>query len=113
MKANYYDAARQNEEVFRNVLRDLKTNRDKRPMGCYIPENLESELSLDEIFRMYSEGNRIGQFTITTFARLSRDVATIGFRDVAPLSGCGAELEYLVKEDNSVEYRRPVLTMMS
>lgn len=33
---NYYQIARENEEVFRNVLRDLKANRAKRPMGSYV-----------------------------------------------------------------------------
>ena len=110
---DYYPIARENEEVFRNVLKDLHDNRGKRPMGIYIPEDLETEASLDKIFQMYSEGQRIGRFTITSFSRPEKTRATIGFKDVAPLSGGGAELEYLVNDDNSVKYEKPGFTMMS
>ena len=110
---NYYQVARENEELFRNVLRDLRDNRAKRPMGRYVPENLETEIELDKIFQKYSEGHRHGIFTITTFTRPKKDAATIGFQDIAILSGGGATLEYLVKEDNSVEYQRPTFTVMS
>ena len=110
---SYYQAARENEAVFRNLLRDLRDNRAKRPMGHFIPEDLNPEATLDEIFQKYSEGQRFGRFTITTFTRPKIDTATIGFQDIAPISGGGATLEYLVKEDNSVEYQKPAFTMMS
>lgn len=110
---DYYQTARENEAVFRNVLRDLRDQRTKRPMGQYVPEDLETEARLDEIFKRYSEGIRLGIFTITSFSRPEKTKATIGFEDVAILSGGGAELEYLVKEDNSVEYQKPVFTMRS
>ena len=110
---DYYETARENEEVFRNVLRDLRDNREKRPMGMYVPENLETEASLDEIFRQYSEGQRMGRFTITSFSRPEKTKAKLGFQDIAPLSGGGAELEYLIKDDNSVKYDKPGFTMMS
>ena len=110
---SYYQVARENEAVFRNVLRDLRDNRTKRPMGGYIPEDLDAEATLDAIFQKYSEGPRHGRFPITTFARPKTDAATIGFQDIATLLGGGATLEYLVKEDNSVEYQRPTCTMMS
>jgi len=110
---DYYQAARENEEVFRNILRDLRNNKTKRPMGIYVPEDLETELELDKFFEKYSEGNRIGRFTITSFTCLDKFKATIGFQDIAPLSGGGAELEYLVKEDNSVKYQRSIFNMIS
>ena len=110
---DYYPIARENEEVFRNVLKDLHDNRGKRPMGIYIPEDLETEASLDEIFQQYSQGQRMGKFTITSFSRPEKTRATIGFRDVAPLSGGGAELEYLVSDDNSVRYEKSGFVMMS
>ncbi|MBN2454513.1 hypothetical protein JXB11_03125 [Candidatus Woesearchaeota archaeon] len=110
---DYYETARENEEVFRNVLRDLRDNRGKRPMGMYVPEDLETEASLDEIFQKYSEGQRMGRFTIDSFSRPEKTRATISFRDVAPLSGRGAELEYLVNDDNSIKYDKPGFTMMS
>ncbi|MFA5953280.1 MAG: hypothetical protein WC812_01680 [Candidatus Pacearchaeota archaeon] len=105
---DYYKTARENEEVFRNVLRDLRARK-----VMYVPRNLETEANLDEIFQRYSEGQRMGKFTITSFSRPERTRATIGFCDVAPLSGGGAELEYLVNDDNSVKYDKPGFTMMS
>lgn len=110
---DYYKTARENEEVFRNVLRDLRDNRGKRPMGMYVPKDLETEANLDEIFERYSEGMRMGRFTITSFSRPEKTRAKFGFRDIAPLSGGGAELEYLVKDDNSVKYEKPGFMMMS
>ena len=110
---DYYETARENEEVFRNVLRDLRDNRGKRPMGIYVPEDLETEARLNKIFQQYSEGERMGRFTITSFSRPKKTRATIEFRDVALLSGGGAELEYLVNDDNSVKYDKPNFTMMS
>ena len=110
---NYYQTARENEAIFRSVLKDLRDNRAKRPMGDYVPEDLDTESSLDEIFQKYSEGNRYGRFTITNFTRPDKAKATIGFRDIATLSGGGAELEYIVKEDTSVQYQKPAFTMMS
>ena len=109
----YYQTARENEAVFRNVLRDLRNNRAKRPMGAYVPENLETEIELDEIFKKYSEGVRYGRFTITDFTRPDKAKAIIGFQDIATLSGGGGKVEYLVKEDDSVQYQKPVFTMMS
>lgn len=110
---DYFQIARENEEVFRNVLRDLKGNRGIRPMGMYIPQDLDTEASLDEIFGKYSRGERSGRFRITSFSRPEKSKATIGFDDVVPLSGGGAELEYLVNEDKSVKYEKPVFVMMS
>lgn len=110
---DYYQLARENEEVFRNVLTDLRKHREERPMGVYVPGDLETEIELDAIFQKYSEGNRYGRFTITNFTRPDKTKATIEFQDIATLSGGGAELEYLVKEDNSVQYQKPVFTMMS
>ena len=110
---DYSQTVRENEEVFRNVLRDLREHREEIPMGEYIPEDLETEIELDVIFQKYSEGERYGRFTITSFLRPEKTKAVIGFKDIATLSGGGAELEYLVDEDNSVKYQKPVFTMMS
>ncbi len=102
---DYLPVAKVNETVFRNVLVDLKANRDKRPMGAYVPEDIKTDLPLEELFEMYSAGQRYGIFTICNFERPQPDSAKLSFKDVATLSGGGAELEYLVKEDNSVEYQ--------
>ncbi|MBW2996688.1 hypothetical protein KY332_05320 [Candidatus Woesearchaeota archaeon] len=110
---DYRQVARENEVVFKNVLRDLRDNRAERPMGMYVPEDLETETELDEIFQKYSEGNRHGRFTICDFERPQPDSAILSFKNVAILSGGGAELEYLVKEDNSVEYKGHGMTFRS
>ena len=112
MTQDYFETARENEVVFRHILRDLRDHRDERPMGAYGPEDLDTEASLDEIFQKYSQGNRYGKFTITNFSRL-KETVTISFQDIASLSGGGAELEYIVSEDSSVKYQKPVSTMMS
>ena len=109
----YAPAARENEEVFRNVLRDLRNNRDQRPGGIYVPEDLETEASLDNIFQKYSMGDRMYKFTIVEFSKPEKTRATINFKDIAPLSGGGAKLEYSVNEDNSVQYTKACFRMMS
>ena len=108
---NYFQSAKDNEMVFRNVLRDLRDNRAQRPMGRYVPEDLETEAELETIFEKYSSGARYGVFTIINFV-VNKGVATIAFEDVACLSGGGASLKYSVK-DSAVEYLEPEYTMMS
>ena len=55
MVQNYYQTAIENEEIFRNVLRDLRDHRKERPMGRYVPEDLETEADLHDIFSRYSQ----------------------------------------------------------
>lgn len=105
VERDYYEAARENEEVFRNILRDLKEHRSERPMGIYLPDNLETEAPLEEIFRRYSEGERTRQFTISGFSRTG-DKAELSFGDIAPLSGGGASLEYEVANDSQVRFSK-------
>ena len=113
IKQDYYQTVRDNEEVFRNILRDMKLNREKRPMGAYIPKDLDAELTLDLLFKQYLEGQRMGKFTILNFSRPDEVTAMLTFQDVAPLSGGGAELEYLVKQDSSVEFKKSVCVWRS
>ena len=113
MSKDYFQTARENEGVFRNILRDLRNNREKRPAGAYVPKDLETEAALDIIFTKYSTGNRTGIFTITDFTRPDKNKATISFQDLAPFSGRAAELEYKVNEDNSVEYTKPGIVLVS
>ncbi len=110
---DYYKTARENEDIFRNVLKDLKENRTERPMGSLVPEDLDVESKLDDLFEKYSEGNRRGIFTILNFTKPDKQSATIMFEDVAVLSGGGAELEYKIKKDNSVEYRKRIASWVS
>lgn len=99
---DYYDSARQNEWVFRNILLDLKLNRVIRPGGRFIPVDLDFSSDLDAIFEKYSRGNRIGIFSITDFQRPTKERAYIRFCDVAPLSGGGIKFEYFVDSEDKV-----------
>jgi len=110
---DYRSIAQTSEAVFRNVLRDMKTNRGKRPMGAYIPVDLETEATIEDFFEKYSAGNRHGKFTICDFKRPTKDSAVVAFEDVACLSGGGVELEYLVNPDESVQYRKPGIVFRS
>ena len=102
---DYRPIAKANEEVFRNVLRDIRDNRDKRPRGYMIPKDLETEGTIDALFLEYSAGNRYGKFTICDFTRPSKKSAAISFKKVAAF-GAGVELEYLVKPNSSVQYQK-------
>lgn len=110
---DYRKQARENEAVFRNVLRDMREHRKERPMGLYIPSDLQTDASIDEIFEMYSSGDRYGRFTIADFTRKSESSAEISFMDIALMSGGGAELRYAVKEDDSVEFQKAGATFKS
>ena len=105
IKKNYFQEARENEEIFRNILMDVKTNRGTLPRGEYIPQEIDIEMELEDIFKTYSDpmGYRAGRFTIFNFSRPNGEEAIFSFG--ALLKG-GAELEYLVKQDNSVEFRK-------
>lgn len=102
---DYRTTAQENELVFRNILRDMKHNRGERPGGQYIPDDLETDATIEDFFKKYSTGNRYGIFTITDFSRPSKKSAFIAFKDVAFMSGGGAKLEYIVKPDASVKFR--------
>lgn len=99
---DYLQVAKNNEVVFRSILRDLRENRTQRPNGFYVPEDLETEIELESIFEKYSLGRRYGIFTITDFV-VEDGIAIIRFEDIAFLSGGGAGLKYSVKGD-VVEY---------
>lgn len=101
----YYKTAIENEAVFRNILRDLKEMRFKRPMGMYLPEDLDTESDLRDLFDKYSSGRRQGKFTIVNFTRPENNSAVIEFQNIALLLGAGAGLMYLVNEDGSVEFQ--------
>jgi hypothetical protein len=113
VNTDYYEVARKNEGIFRNILEDLKNNKSKRPMGLYIPEDLKTNLPIEDIFKIYSEGNRMGQFTIGDFSVYENmSKASISFYDIAILSGGGADLEYIVS-GNKVKYNSCLGRVMS
>lgn len=109
---DYRKEASAHEDVFRKVLTDLKEHRAERPMGHFVPEDLDTTASIDEIFERYSKGVRHGIFTILNFS-VEGDTASISFKDVAPLSGEGGELKYKIDEDRNVQYNGTGWVMMS
>jgi len=115
---DFYRTARENEPVFRNVLRDLEENREKRPMRSCIPEDLKPEARLWRIFWMYSRWRRDGKFTITEFTRerdpiRDGDFATITYEKNNGSTCHGAQLEYRVNRDDSVKYEKRVFVILS
>lgn len=110
---DYYKTARENEAVFRNILRDMRDNREERPYGEYIPPDIETDAPLEQIFEKHSAGDRTAKFTISDFVRAAEDTAIITWENISSLSGAGAELIYFVRSDNSVEYDEPGITFRS
>ena len=84
---NYLPVAKANEAVFRNILRDLKTKEIP-----YVPNNLETEAPLEEIFQRYSGGLLRFQITDFTVSEQAKQ-AKIDFEKVGCLSGGGLGLD--------------------
>ncbi len=107
----FYQDARENEDVFRAVLRDIKKRKG------IVPKELDPEAKLDDILSTYSsEGERLGMFTILDFRvgppyedefeALGQDEATITFQNLVSLSGRGATLVYDVNPEYPVDLKR-------
>ena len=109
----YLQVAGENEEVFKAVLVDMKNNRQSREMGELIPEDLEIDVSAEQLFARYSGGVRHGLFTILNFQMPDEKTAVISFQDSSSLSGGGTELIYEVQEDGTVIYKGPGMSWMS
>jgi len=110
---SYFGEAMRNEALFRSVLRDLRENRKTRICGEIIPEDLETEAGLDAIFERYSDGWRMGKFTIVDFNKVDASTAEVCFETVMPLAGRGAKLRYKIKPENQVDYAGKVFIMRS
>jgi len=119
----YFECARANEDIFREILRDIK-----KGVGI-VPKDFDPEEDLDKILKKYSlldQSERHGRFTIFDFrigpyeypsyeslssliSELSISEAMIGFEDVAFLSGSGALLKYAIQEDRSVKFKETIM----
>jgi hypothetical protein len=75
MMINYFETARENEVIFRLIL-------DKNRF-----EN--KDLSLDALFKKYSEGDRMGVKTILDFEKKSPTIFEFTWENMAPFSGFG------------------------
>ncbi len=113
-RQEYLDCAVKNEIVFRAILSDLKNNRSSRFRGNLIPEDLDIECSISEIYKKYSSPELAGKFTISYFKIREDSKAVIAFDNIGNLEkfsnekGKGIELRYNVKKDNSVEYEADI-----
>lgn len=101
---DYRAEAQKHEDIFQQVLRDLRENKDTRPGGIFIPQDLDTDASIEDIWKKYSEGVRRGIFTILNFERPNKETVYLSFQDVAPMSGGGAKLKYSIDEDNKIHF---------
>ncbi len=106
---DYKETAEQHEEVFRNVLRDM------RQRSPFCPRDFNPDDSIDNIVEKYSTGDRYGKFTITDFAigptkdrlvELAEREAFIDVQDVACMSGGGHSFVYEIQENDSVRFKK-------
>lgn len=100
---NYREQALKNEEIFRKILKDLKFHKHNRPMGAYIPDDLDTKSSIDNILTKYSQKTRKQTFQILDFF-VDKDKAHISFEKNKNNSGGGAELIYNIN-DNKIKYQ--------
>lgn len=114
---NYCKTAIENEDIFKDILRDLRYHREERPLGNLVPTDLQTELPINEIFEMYSSRKslvRLGKFTICDFVVPQPDTAKIIFKNFSGgLTGGAAQLEYLVRSGKSVEYKNGEIIFIS
>ncbi|MDP3026392.1 MAG: hypothetical protein Q8N63_01695 [Nanoarchaeota archaeon] len=113
---DYKRTAEQHEQLFRNILGDMK----QRCVIC--PKDFNPDEPIDKIIEKYSTGNRYGRFTICDFAvgpnvgglvELAEKEALIDVEDIACLSGHGYSLVYKIQEDKSVKFNRKGFVRMS
>jgi hypothetical protein len=115
----YFEDARENEEIFRSVLEDIKRRIE------YVPRDLDPTSPLEDLFRNYSstetEDGEL-QFSIidfrkgpTTFRSINLECneAIIGIQNIGRLSGSGMIIKYSINPDNSVEYKEIISTWAS
>lgn len=51
----YIETAEEHEDIFKAILKDLKENKSKRPMGKHIPDDLDTESDVYTLHKKYSE----------------------------------------------------------
>ena len=138
---DYFEDARKHEEVFRNILRDVKRKLDLEEVEMKSwyqrifslkemqehekiqkDKRLNPEAPLEEIFEKCSKGNRYGIWTILDFkvgpyetpqAKLLENEALFASEDIALLSGKGSLEKYKINKDNSVEFDSYISKWMS
>ncbi len=104
---DYRPVAIAHEEVFRNILRDLKQNRCDRVGGSIIPLDLNTEAPLEEIYDTYSAGDREGKFTIKHCV-IEEGRVWFAFELISDRREKGAQLHYEILGAN-VRYTGPAV----
>lgn len=104
---DYRPVAIAHEEVFRNILRDLKQNSRERAGGTIIPLDLNTEAPLEEIYDTYSVGDRMGKFTIK-HCTIEDGRAWFAFEVISGSSEKGAQLHYKIV-GTDVRYTGPAV----
>ena len=84
IKRNYIDCAKKNENIFRSIL-DIY----KKP---------HQELSIEQIYEKYSEGNRYGIWTILDFIETEPNIFHFSSENIAILSGGGSIEKYTIED---------------
>ena len=92
--SNYIEDAKKNEVVFRLLLDRFSVE--------------HNDLSIEEIYSEYSEGNRYGIWTILLFKEKEPNVFEFGWKNVAALSGGGSVDLYTI-ENNKLKYIKNIM----
>ena len=104
---DYRPVAIAHEEVFRNILRDLKQNSRDRAGGTIIPLDLNTEAPLEEIYDTYSAGDREGKFTIKHCV-IEEGRVWFAFELISDRREKGAQLHYKIT-GTDVRYTGPAV----
>ncbi|MEK6892672.1 MAG: hypothetical protein AABX07_00545 [Nanoarchaeota archaeon] len=102
LQRDYLKDASKYESIFRAILRDFISRARHNKI---IPEEIDVESNLEELFRTYSSGERNGLFSILDF-QVFNDRAIIAFENIDYHSkgGSGVEIRHRIKSPDSVEY---------
>jgi len=95
---NYIKNAKTDEAAFRLILDKFKIN--------------DKDLSIEEIYSKYSEGDRYGIWTITNFEKKDVNIFEFSYEDIAALSGIGSTNLYTI-EDNEIKSMKNISFWMS
>jgi len=80
---NYIECANKNESIFRLILDELN-----------VPHQ---GMTIEEIYKQYSEGRRNGIWTILGFKEVEPNIFEFSSEDVAVMSGGGSSDKYTVE----------------
>lgn len=94
--------------LFKNILIDLISNRDKRPMGKYMPVTIDRDLAPAEMVqKFYCANPNQNRFIVTRFV-LYRDQYKIvlEYENIGEETGGGAVVGYDFNDDNEINFAR-------